>query len=350
MVAVIMLRILHRDLTRYNNESVSEEEQKEESGWKLVHGDVFRPPAHGNWLAVLVGTGVQVFTMSLVTLIFAALGFLSPANRGGLMTALLLVFVFMGALAGYHSTRIYKLFQLPDGSWRRNSLMTALFFPGLLFGVFFVLNLFVWREKSSGAVPFGTLVALLVLWLGISLPLVYLGSYVAFRKPTIELPVKVNNLCRLLPPDAQQNWYANPHLTILLGGILPFAAVFIEIFFIMSSVWLNQFYYVFGFLFIVFIILIITCAEITIVLIYFQLCNEDYHWWWRAYLTPGSSALYLYLYSIVYFFSKLQMVKFVSGLLFFGYMFLVCVAFFVLTGTIGQTDTRADESRSRCRR
>ena len=27
--------------------------------------------------------------------------------------------------------------------------------------------------------------------------------------------------------------------------------------------------------------------------------------------------------------------KFVSGLLFFGYMFLVCVAFFVLTGTIG---------------
>ena len=96
-----------------------------------------------------------------------------------------------------------------------------------------------------------------------------------------------------------------------------------------------QFYYVFGFLFVVFIILIITCAEITIVLVYFQLCSEDYHWWWRSYLTPGTSALYLYLYSILYFVTKLQMVKFVSGLLFFGYMFLVCVAFFVLTGTIG---------------
>ena len=40
-----------------------------------------------------------------------------------------------------------------------------------------------------------------------------------------------------------------------------------------------QFYYLFGFLFLVFIILIITCAEITIVLCYFQLCSEDYHWW-----------------------------------------------------------------------
>src|SRR6185312_4228671 len=106
-------------------------------------------------------------------------------------------------------------------------------------------------------------------------------------------------------------------------------------FFILTSIWLNQFYYIFGFLFIVFIILIITCAEITIVLCYFQLCQEDYHWWWRSFLTPGSSALYLYLYSILYFFTKLQMVKLVSGLLFFGYMFLVCLAFFVLTGTIG---------------
>ncbi len=67
--------------------------------------------------------------------------------------------------------------------------------------------------------------------------------------------------------------------------------MFIDIFFIMPSVWFNQFYYVFGFLFVVFVILIITCAEITIVLCYCQLCSEDYHWWWRAYLTPGTSAL-----------------------------------------------------------
>lgn len=36
---------------------------------------------------------------------------------------------------------------------------------------------------------------------------------------------------------------------------------------------MHQFYYLFGFLGLVFIILIITCAEITIVLAYFQLCS-----------------------------------------------------------------------------
>ncbi len=42
---------------------------------------------------------------------------------------------------------------------------------------------------------------------------------------------------------------------------------------------LPQFYYLFGFLCLVAVILTITCAEITIVLCYFQLCSEDYHWW-----------------------------------------------------------------------
>ncbi len=333
MVAVIMLRVLHRDLTRYNNDALTEEEQKEETGWKLIHGDVFRPPQYADWLSVLVGTGAQIFAMAVITLLFAVLGFLSPAYRGYLISAVLIMFVLMGTFGGYHSTRFYKMFLLTE--WKKNTLRTAMFYPGVMFSVFFVINLFVWNEKSSAAVPFGTLIVLLLLWFGVSVPLVYLGSYIAYRQPAIEPPVKVNSLCRLLPPDSQQNWYTSPHLSILLGGILPFAAVFIEIYFIMSSVWLNQFYYMFTFLFIVFVILLITCAEITIVLCYFQLCNEDYHWWWRAFLTPGSSALYLFLYSILYFTTKLHVVKFVSGLVFFGYMALVSFTFFILTGTIG---------------
>jgi transmembrane 9 superfamily protein 2/4 len=61
-----------------------------------VHGDVFRSPKNPNLLSVVIGSGVQLITMSLITLAFAVLGFLSPANRGGLMTAMLLLFVFMG--------------------------------------------------------------------------------------------------------------------------------------------------------------------------------------------------------------------------------------------------------------
>lgn len=61
------------------------------------------------------------------------------------------------------------------------------------------------------------------------------------------------------------------------------------------SIWMDQYYYVFGFTLIVAVILIVTCAEITMVLIYFQLCNEDYNWWWRSFLASGSTALYMFL-------------------------------------------------------
>jgi hypothetical protein len=148
---------------RYDELSqLSEEEREEETGWKLVHGDVFRTPRFASFLSILVGQGMQLIIMSIITLIFAALGFLSPANRGSLMTALLVVFVFMGFFAGYHSTRLYLMFKLPN--WKSNATVTALLFPGLVFGCFFILNLFVWGEESVGAIPFGTLLAIAALW------------------------------------------------------------------------------------------------------------------------------------------------------------------------------------------
>ncbi|XP_030456405.1 transmembrane 9 superfamily member 8-like [Syzygium oleosum] len=329
MVAMIMLRTLYRDISKYNQLETQEEAQ-EETGWKLVHGDVFRPPANSDLLCVYVGTGVQFFGMILVTMIFALLGFLSPSNRGGLMTAMVLLWVFMGLLAGYSSARLYKMFKGTE--WKKITLKTAFMFPATIFAVFFVLNALIWGQKSSGAVPFGTMFALVVLWFGISVPLVFVGSYVGFKKPAIEDPVKSNKIPRQIP---DQPWYMHPAFSILIGGILPFGAVFIELFFILTSIWLHQFYYIFGFLFIVFLILIVTCAEITVVLCYFQLCSEDYQWWWRSYLTSGSSALYLFLYATFYFFTKLNITKPVSGALYFGYMLIGSYAFFMLTGMIG---------------
>lgn len=329
MVAMIMLRTLYRDISKYN-ELETQEEAQEETGWKLVHGDVFRPPSNSDLLCVYAGTGVQFFGMILITMLFAVLGFLSPSNRGGLMTAMLFLWVFMGLFAGYSSARLFKMFK--GAEWKKIALRTAFMFPATVFVIFFVLNALIWGQKSSGAVPFGTMFALVFLWFGISVPLVFVGSYVGFKKPAIEDPVKTNKIPRQIP---EQAWYMNPMFSILIGGILPFGAVFIELFFILTSIWLNQFYYIFGFLFIVFIILLITCAEITIVLCYFQLCSEDYLWWWRAYLTSGSSALYLFLYATFYFFTKLEITKLVSGALYFGYMLIVSYAFFVLTGTIG---------------
>ena len=246
------------------------------------------------------------------------------------MSALLLLFVLLGILAGYVSAVLYK--GLRGVEWRLTTLKTAMMFPGIVAAIFFTLNLFIWGEKSSGAVPWTTLVALLSMWFCVSVPLVFLGAYFGYKREQVSYPTKTNLIPRAVPP---RPWYMTPIFSVLIGGVLPFGAVFIELFFILSSVWLHQYYYVFGFLMLVIFILIITCAEITIVLCYFQLCAEDYHWWWRSFLTSGSSGFYLFVYSLVYMFTKMVMTRGVSILLYVGYMLIASYAFFVLTGTVG---------------
>ncbi|GBG26123.1 Transmembrane 9 superfamily member 9 [Hondaea fermentalgiana] len=329
MVAMIMMRTLHKDIARYNEEQSAEETQ-EEFGWKLVHGDVFRPPSTSPLLlSVFCGSGVQILCMTVILMFFALLGFLSPANRGGLMTAMLLFFVSMGYPAGYVSARLYKMFG--GKQWRRSLYLTAVLYPGTVFAVFFIVNLFVWQAGSSGAVKFSTMIALLVLWMGISFPLCALGSFAGFKREEIKNPCRYNQIPRQIP---EQPFYMKPAVTILVGGILPFGAVFIELFFLLSSIWGKRPYYVFGFLTLVLIILVATCAEITIVLCYFQLCSEDYHWWWRSFLTSGSSSLYLFLYSILYYSSRLEL-HFVGTVIYFAYMGLIAISFGLLTGCVG---------------
>jgi transmembrane 9 superfamily protein 2/4 len=289
MIAMIMIRILRKDLYQYNELSQSDdaqEEAREDTGWKLVYADVFRTPVNATLLAVLSGSGLQILLMLLITLFFSVLGLLSPSNRGSLMTCVVIAWIIMGFPAGYVAAVFCKLFKASD-RWR-NTLFTATFVPGVVFTVFFVLNFFIWGEKSAGAVPFTTMFAILMLWFGISLPLVFCGSFAGFKGESISIPCRINAIPRAIP---EQNWLSGSHVTILIGGILPFGAVFVELYFIVSSIWLHQFYYVFGFLALVVIILVVTCAEISIVLCYFQLCNEHYHWWWRSFLVSGSSAV-----------------------------------------------------------
>eukprot|EP01117_Protostelium_nocturnum_P020109 TRINITY_DN88_c0_g2_i1.p1 TRINITY_DN88_c0_g2~~TRINITY_DN88_c0_g2_i1.p1 ORF type:complete len:630 (+),score=205.75 TRINITY_DN88_c0_g2_i1:39-1892(+) len=326
MIAMIMMRTLHADFRRYNQEMG---EEVEETGWKLVHADVFRPPQRPMLLSVLIGSGVQVFAMALVTMIFAALGFLSPANRGALLSSMVVLFVVMGVFAGYFSTRTFRM--LKGNSWKKCTVYTSITFPGIAFAIFFVLDIAMATKGSSGAVPVGTLFSILLLWVGISTPLVFLGSYYAYKQPDVQQPVRTNQIPRQIP---EQIWYMHPIFSILMGGILPFGAVFIELLFILTAIWAHQFYYIFGFLFLVFVILVITCSEISIIMCYFQLCSEDYHWWWRSFLTSGSSAFYMFLYAI-YFYRSLNLTEFVPKLLYFGYTLIMTFGFFVLTGAIG---------------
>lgn len=227
-----------------------------------------------------------------------------------MMESLLFGWVFMGMFAGYTSTILCKMFN--ETQWKKMTLKTS--FPGIVFIIFFIQSAPCWGEESWGAVPFETMFALVLLLSGIFVSLVCVGSYVGFSKEAISHPVKTNRIPREI---LKQAWFMNPVFTILIGGIFPFGVASVELFFIMTSVW-RQFYCILGFLLPVFFFLILICAQVSMMLCYYQLCREDYLWGWRSFLTSDSSALYLFLY-VVFYFTKLNDPTPVSAVLYFGY-------------------------------
>eukprot|EP00930_Biecheleria_cincta_P033134 TRINITY_DN22948_c0_g1_i1.p1 TRINITY_DN22948_c0_g1~~TRINITY_DN22948_c0_g1_i1.p1 ORF type:complete len:918 (-),score=129.39 TRINITY_DN22948_c0_g1_i1:39-2792(-) len=323
VMAIILLRTLFRDIARYN------EYGAEDSGWKLVHGDVFRKPQLTRLLAGSVGCGVQILGMSILTLIVAVSGVLSPSHRGAILQSMMFFFTIMGVPAGFTSAWVYKLFQGQD--WQTTKLMTAMFYPGIAFFVFFMLNLLVWSAESSGAVPISTMCVLLFLWFGMSVPLVLLGLRRG-QDVQIELPVKTQPVIRQIP---EQSWLMHPAVLCALAGLVPFGSVFTELHFILSSLWLHQFYYLFGFLALVLLILMITCAEISIALTYFRLAMENHRWCWSSFLASGTSGGYFFAYSTYYFHSGLEIESVVSTILYFGYMGIASMFFSLMTGSMG---------------
>ncbi|SPN99912.1 related to endosomal protein EMP70 [Cephalotrichum gorgonifer] len=341
-VMSILVRTLKKDIARYNRldeinledlngtSVVEDGGVQEDSGWKLVHGDVFRNPSQPLLLSILLGNGAQLFVMTGFTIVFALLGFLSPSNRGSLGTIMILLYTVLGFVGGYVSARVYKSMQ--GDKWKQNIALTPTLVPGVVFFSFFLLDLFLWAKQSSGAVPFTTMLVIISIWFIISIPLSFIGSWLGFRSPAIEAPVRTNQIPRQIPPGPG---YAKTIPSMLLVGLLPFGAIFVELYFILSSIWFSRIYYMFGFLFLCYALMIITCAAVTILMVYFLLCMENYHWQWRTFLGAGMTGGYIFLNCLIYLVTKLKLSSLVGIVLYIGYSALISFLFFILTGTIG---------------
>ncbi|KAF5370602.1 hypothetical protein D9758_002042 [Tetrapyrgos nigripes] len=350
MVSMILYRSISRDISRYNAIDISEDVQ-EDWGWKLVHGEVFRAPKNPMLLSVMAGNGVQLCTMVAVTLVFALLGFLSPSNRGSLATVMMVCWSFFGSIGGYTSSRVYA--SLGGTDKRKNSFLTATLFPTLVFITVFLLNFFLIVAGSSGAVPFGmiacppkvailklsagTLLLIIVLWYGISAPLSAIGAYFGSKHGTIQHPVRVSQIPRQIPPSPKylRPWASACDAAAIISGVLPFGAAFVELYFVMSSIFASRPYYAAGFLALTAGVVALTTATVSILFTYFMLCAEEYRWHWRSFLIGGGNAFWLLAYGLFYWASRLDLGSFSSVALYLGYLSLLVMLDFLVTGTIG---------------
>jgi len=60
--------------------------------------------------------------MVFLTLLFTVFGIINENNRGEILTAGIMIYVFMGSFAGYYSARIYKMFNVIF-YWLRDSFI-----------------------------------------------------------------------------------------------------------------------------------------------------------------------------------------------------------------------------------
>ena len=103
IVSLILMRTLRKDYAKYARESGDLDDldqELDESGWKQVHGDVFRPPAQLALFCALIGTGSQLAAMVGIMIIFATATTLYM-GRGGIIISFLLVYCLSSIVAGY---------------------------------------------------------------------------------------------------------------------------------------------------------------------------------------------------------------------------------------------------------
>ena len=181
IVLMVLLRTLRADWARYNMDVEDDAELRDESGWKQVHGDVFRVPPHHVFLCALVGTGCQLIVFCFC-LIFIAIVSVIYADRGGLLTYGVLSYLVTSCVAGYASGRLFTRYTAAGPAiskeWKTTMFYTSALFPGCVSVVIFVLNGIAVAYSSQQAIPFFTMAAMFLMWLCVSLPLVLLGTFI----------------------------------------------------------------------------------------------------------------------------------------------------------------------------
>jgi transmembrane 9 superfamily protein 3 len=218
-------------------------------------------------------------------------------------------------------------------SWIKTMIITATLFPGTCVGSVFLMNFVAWGYRSSQAIPFGTMIVVLLIWGFVAFPLVIFGTMVGrhSRKDNKDVP-RVSQIPRLIP---EKQWYLKRWVFVVCGGILPFGSIFIELYFVFTSFWNYKFYYVYGFMLLVLAILMIVTMCVSIVSIYFLLSAEDHRWPWTAFSLSAATAMYMFLYAVYFFFNKTKMTGLLMTTLYFGYMALFSFGFGIMTGSIG---------------
>jgi len=331
-LTIILLRVLKNDFSRYM-ELDDDAIEEEESGWKLIHGDVFRFPENPALFCAAVGVGNQLIITTLCHLGLALTGFISTTKRGSLLSGAVFLYCLTSFIAGFSAIKLYR--QMNGKNWVRCIVLTAGLFPVPTVVIFSWVNSVALAHGSTSALPLTTILTVTLVFSLISFPATVVGGIIAknYIKADFNAPTRTTKVAREIPTEIP--WYRSRPFQILIAGFLPFSAIYIELHYIFASMWGHQVYTMFGILFLAFILLVVVTSFITVALLYFQLAREDHRWWWATYINGGTTGIFIYAYSFYYYFQRSGMTGILQSSFYFGYMAVVSLGFFLMLGAAG---------------
>ena len=177
----------------------------------------------------------------------------------------------------------------------KNCIITCLLFPCIFLILITFVNFLYWVEDSTTYIQFKNFFSLVSLWIVGSVPLIFLGTMIGLTQKRIPFPCEVNPVPGIIPRN-NYHWYLRIRYGWIFTGFPPFFAVFVELFYIMDSMWKQDFYSLSKYLLISIIILIIISSLIGIFFTYLNLCKGDYRWWWKSFITSASPGFYIILF------------------------------------------------------
>lgn len=330
---LIIIRVVRSDLSRYLQ--IPDEELnavEEETGWKLLHADCFRPPKHRLFFCAAIGSGAQLFSMVMMIVLVGCVGVFY--QRGAVASAGVVSYMVTAAVGGYGSSYLYQ--KLGGEKWAWNIFVTAVTFVGPAFLIWAFLNTVAIAYGSTAAFPFPTILLMFAMWACVTFPLTVLGGIVGRHRALKQgqgespFPCKTNKLAREIPAC---RWYQSPLTQMFATGFLPFSAIYIELHYIFNSVWGPRIYSLYGILLLAFGMLLLVAGTVTVLFTYFHLNAEDHRWWWRSFCTGVSVAIFFYAYCI-YFFLQTGMNSFLQCAFFFLYSLLVAWGLTLMLGSM----------------
>ena len=330
LIFVILKRTVNRDLNKYNNDSAMNNNVIiDEFGWKQISGDVFRAPKHQKTLSAFIGTGFEILCLLIVSLILTLIGFRKPEIRLNMINTIFLCCILFSIISGYVSTYIYR--SNGGKEWLKNCIVTALLCPLIALTVLGVIRILLTFEESNAGFKISQMALLCLLWLFVSSPLVFVGTFLSLMRSNIKYPCKVNALPTAI---GKKPWYLHLQYISWFTGIIPFFTFFIEFIYLLKSLWIYEVYFLASFLSLSLLFSIIITSEISIIYVFMNLCYGDHKWWWKSFFVSASPALYVLLYSILYFFN-LGLTRLSAIVIYFLIMFLISTIVALVLGSCG---------------